>query len=94
MALVSELKDDASLALQDGGQGKIPASELNWARQRLKAGDIVYVPFSPFRRVGQLAEILLNEFVSSIALNEGTRAVSKNAGPVGVSIGVGLTPGK
>jgi protein involved in polysaccharide export with SLBB domain len=61
---------------------------------QLEPGDIVYVPFSPFRRVGQIAEILLNEFVSSIALNEGTRAVSKNAGPVGVSIGVGLTPGK
>jgi polysaccharide export outer membrane protein len=57
---------------------------------QLDPGDIVYVPFSPFRRVGQLAEILLNEFVSSIALNEGTHAVSKNAAPVGVSIGAVL----
>jgi len=42
VALVSELKEDASLVLQDGGVGKIPAGELNWARS-LKAGDIVYV---------------------------------------------------
>ena len=42
VALVTELKDEASLVLQDGGAGKIPASELNWARL-LKAGDIVYV---------------------------------------------------
>ena len=43
VAAVTDLKDEASLALQEGGQGKIPAGELNWARQRLKAGDIVYV---------------------------------------------------
>jgi penicillin-binding protein 1A len=42
VALVTELKDEASLVLQDGSAGKIPAGELNWARL-LKAGDIVYV---------------------------------------------------
>jgi len=41
IAVVTELKDDASLALQDGGVGKIPAAELKWAR--LRVGDIIYV---------------------------------------------------
>jgi penicillin-binding protein 1A len=42
VAVVTALKDEASLTLQDGGLGKIPAAELNWARL-LKVGDIVYV---------------------------------------------------
>src|SRR5882757_48518 len=45
VAAVTELKDNsnAALALQDGGTGTIPLTELAWARGRLKAGDIVYV---------------------------------------------------
>lgn len=57
---------------------------------KLERGDIVYVPFSPFRKVGQIAEVILNQFVSAIALNEGTRAVARNTGPIGVSVGVGV----
>lgn len=43
VAIVSSLGDDAKLVLQGGGNGQIPAQELGWTRQRLKAGDIVYV---------------------------------------------------
>jgi len=43
VAAIAEVKDGALLALQDGGQGTIPASELAWTRGRLKAGDVVYV---------------------------------------------------
>ena len=43
VAAVTAIKDTASLMLQDGGQGQLPASELAWSRGRLKAGDIVYV---------------------------------------------------
>jgi len=43
VAAVTGLKDDAEIALQDGGKGKIPAAELPWARGRLRPGDIVYV---------------------------------------------------
>ncbi len=39
---------------------------------RLEPGDIVYVPFSPFRRVAQLAEEILDQFVRTVAVNEGT----------------------
>ena len=38
----------------------------------LEPGDIVYVPFSPYRRLAQLAEELLNQFVRTIAVNEGS----------------------
>jgi penicillin-binding protein 1A len=43
VAVLTEIKDDATLMLQDGGTGKIPAAELAWTRGRLKAGDIIYV---------------------------------------------------
>jgi penicillin-binding protein 1A len=43
VAAVTELKDDASITLQDRTKGKIPAAELGWTRGRLRAGDIVYV---------------------------------------------------
>jgi polysaccharide biosynthesis/export protein len=37
----------------------------------LEPGDIVYVPFSPFRRLAQLAEEILDQFVRTVAANEG-----------------------
>jgi penicillin-binding protein 1A len=43
VAALTEIKDDATLMLQDGGTGKIPAAELAWTRGRLKAGDVIYV---------------------------------------------------
>ena len=59
----------------------------------LEAGDIVYVPFSPFAKIGPMADAILKEFVGTIALNEGIRAVSRNASPVGISVGVGSSVG-
>ena len=38
---------------------------------RLEPGDIVYVPYSPLRRVSQLVEDVLDQFVRTIAVNEG-----------------------
>jgi len=43
VAAVTGLKDDASIVLQDGSKGKIPAAELGWTRGRLRTGDIIYV---------------------------------------------------
>ncbi len=43
VAIVTTPGPDAKVVLQDGTQGQIPASELGWAHQRLKAGDIIYV---------------------------------------------------
>src|SRR5205085_1076121 len=42
VAIVTALGQDAKVVLQDGTEGQIPAAELPWTRQRLKAGDIVY----------------------------------------------------
>lgn len=55
----------------------------------LQAGDIVYVPFSPFRTVERYVNLILNTFVTTVGINEGARAVTRNFEPVGVSIGGG-----
>jgi protein involved in polysaccharide export with SLBB domain len=52
---------------------------------RLEPGDIVYVPYSPLRRVAQLAEDILDQFVRTVAVNEGTRVVDRNSQPVGIA---------
>ena len=53
----------------------------------LEPGDIVYVPFAPYRKIQELADSLLRQFVSSVALNEGQRAVVRGAQPIGISVG-------
>lgn len=53
----------------------------------LEPGDIVYVPFTPYRTLERYANLILNTFVSTVAINEGARAVSHNVVPVGVTIG-------
>lgn len=55
----------------------------------LEPGDIVYVPFTPYRTLERYANMILNTFVATVAINEGARAVSGNVLPVGVSIGGG-----
>ena len=53
----------------------------------LQPGDIVYVPFTPFRRVAQMAEDILNQFVRTVAVNEGTALGSGEKQAVGASQG-------
>ncbi|MBC8096740.1 MAG: SLBB domain-containing protein [Akkermansiaceae bacterium] len=57
----------------------------------LEAHDIVYVPLSPYRYLRRYAEIALNTFVSSIAINAGTSLASRSgsSGGAGVFIPVG-----
>jgi protein involved in polysaccharide export with SLBB domain len=56
----------------------------------LEPSDIVYVPLSPYRYLRKYADIILNTFVSSVAINAGTAAiVRKPAGAAGVFIPVG-----
>jgi polysaccharide export outer membrane protein len=57
----------------------------------LQPGDIVYVPLSPYRILWRYYDLILNTFVSSVAINEGTRATSKIdvAIPTGVVIPFG-----
>ncbi len=60
---------------------------------RLLPGDIVYVPFSPYRKIAKLAEEILDQVVRTTAVNEGVRVVNPNSQPVGFSAGFGVTPG-
>ncbi len=53
---------------------------------RLEPGDIVYVPFVPYRGLALFGEEILRQFASTIAINEGQRAVLKTSTPVGVSV--------
>ena len=55
---------------------------------RLQPGDIVYVPYSPFKRIAQIADYALQEFTTTVAVNEGRNAVIRNGGPVGIAIGI------
>jgi protein involved in polysaccharide export with SLBB domain len=53
---------------------------------RLQPGDIVYVPFVPWQKLLQFGEVILNEFVRTVALNEGIRA---GGGTQSVNVTVG-----
>jgi hypothetical protein len=57
----------------------------------LQPQDIVYVPFSPYRYLEHYAELIVNTFVSSAAINAGTRPLGQppTAGGAGVFIPVG-----
>lgn len=59
---------------------------------RLEAQDIVYVPFSPYRNLVKYTDLILATFARAVAINEGARAVGQDFVPVGVNIGIGLTP--
>ena len=52
----------------------------------LQPGDIVYVSFSPTRRLELLADQVLTQFVRTMAVNEGANAVIQDAEPVGVVV--------
>ena len=56
----------------------------------LEPHDIVYVPFSPYRYLRKYAEIALDTFVSSMAINAGSHVLApRNAVGAGVFIPVG-----
>ncbi|HEY3854019.1 MAG TPA: polysaccharide biosynthesis/export family protein [Verrucomicrobiae bacterium] len=60
------------------------------ADMTLRQGDIVYVPLSPYRYIDHYLEVILNTFVSSAAINEGSRLVGvPSTGAAGVFIPVG-----
>jgi polysaccharide export outer membrane protein len=56
----------------------------------LEPNDIVYVPFAPYRYLRKYVDIILNTFVSSVAINAGTSAVIKGgAQGAGIFIPIG-----
>ncbi len=56
---------------------------------QLEPGDLVYVPFSTFRKVEMFMNYVLDTFVRTIAVNEGQNAVVKNRGGVNPTIPIG-----
>lgn len=55
----------------------------------LEPQDIVYVPLSPNRFLTRYVNLILDTFVRTVGVNEGSRAVSGQAGPVGVNVPLG-----
>jgi polysaccharide biosynthesis/export protein len=60
----------------------------------LEPGDIVYVPFVPYRYVVQLAESILDQFVRTVAVNEGQAIGNPRAQPTSVSSPFGGAPAR
>ena len=59
----------------------------------LQPRDIVYVPLSPYRYLRRYAEVILNTFVSSTAINAGSYAVTTQQGFTGgvfIPVGSGV----
>jgi polysaccharide export outer membrane protein len=59
----------------------------------LQPGDIIYVPFSPYRYITKYLDLILLTFIRAEAINEGARAADPNAAPAGVNIGIVGGPG-
>jgi hypothetical protein len=66
---------------------------------RLQPGDIVYVPYTPYRMLAQLAEDVLDQFVRTVAVNQATYVVTGEddrpvpiTAPYGISTGVQPPP--
>lgn len=55
----------------------------------LEQGDIVYVPFTPYRVLRRYVDMILSTFVRTVGVNEGARAITRQAVPVGVNVPIG-----
>jgi polysaccharide biosynthesis/export protein len=58
---------------------------------RLQPGDIVYVPYVPWRKLAILAESVIDAFVLNISANEGYRIAYPNSVPTGPVVPVGTS---
>jgi protein involved in polysaccharide export with SLBB domain len=59
---------------------------------QLQPEDIVYVPFSPYRYLAKYANLVLDTFVSTVAINEGARAAVHSPATTSVFIPLGVSP--
>lgn len=55
----------------------------------LEPQDIVYVPYTPYRVLRRYVDMILTTFARTVGVNEGARAVTRQAVPVGVNVPVG-----
>jgi polysaccharide export outer membrane protein len=56
----------------------------------LEPRDIVHVPPTPYKTLAKYADLVLSAFVRTVGVNEGARAVSRGAPPIGVNVPVGF----
>lgn len=59
----------------------------------VKPGDIVYVPLTPYRYLTHYMDVILDTFVSSVAINAGTRAIGHQqtfGGGIFIPVGSGI----
>lgn len=56
---------------------------------RLEPGDIVYVPFAPYRTLARYANLILDTFARTVGVNAGAHAAGGNVSPVGVNVSLG-----
>lgn len=57
---------------------------------QLEPGDIVYVPLSPYRFIGEYADLIVTTFARSWTANIGSRTVLGNAANVGINVPLGV----
>lgn len=75
----------ATVNLKDILAGKAPDIAL-------QPRDIVWVPNSPWGRIGEFTKSIINTFTRTIAANEGGRAVSATSQPVQTNISINAAP--
>lgn len=56
---------------------------------RLERGDIVYVPYTPYRTLTRYADLILDSFARTIGVNAGAKAAGGEVAAVGVNVTVG-----
>lgn len=66
--------------------GSIVRGQL--ADVRLEPGDIVYVPFTPYRTLNRYVNLILDTFARTVGVNAGAHAAGGNVSPVGVNVSV------
>jgi protein involved in polysaccharide export with SLBB domain len=57
----------------------------------LESHDIIYVPHKPYRHLMRYVDLILNTFVTTVAINEGARSVATGTPPTGIVIPLGST---
>jgi protein involved in polysaccharide export with SLBB domain len=55
----------------------------------LQPGDIVYVPYTPYRTPLRYANLILDTFARTMGVNEGAHAVTNSGASVGVNVSLG-----
>lgn len=82
-------------SLSDPRVGIIDYKDIATGRMpdvKLEPGDIVYMPYGPYRYLVRYADLILRTFVNTVAINEGTQAVDAQETSVVIPIGGGATP--